>query len=397
VVNVGDGGEAVEFITRGILQARADAAITVRFTADDPGKGAIDGSMLLTSDGAFRDGGVRVRVKSDALSCATVARLSTAYLGQASVDATGTIALDATGSFGDALPHIQGSVAPIVSVKVLSSDPTNLATTNLSATRGVFYFDMVLSRENPIWNFTVEGLDFRADEATVEGMSGAIEIDRFPIGSTWLSDVRATRVSFGKMELSDAHVSFAIDNPRRVAIRQARVGWLDGTVQVASVFIDPMLPKVKTTVDVSNVNAEKLLTLLAETYASTTGQVSGTVNFELDWPEIRLGTGKLSVAGGGRLQFKDKQMLARLLGQDAADPRALEAEHRQAAIDALNDFEFEQMSAEMVETPAGHVTRLVLRGRGRTGTRQPLDLQLNITGVNDALYYGLILGRQLPF
>ncbi len=382
----------VELVTRGSMQAQNDGRLTARMTIRDVAGGAIDGAMSLYPGGALR-----FRALSNALSATTVSTLASAYLGIPFTDIAGTIAFDFSGTFGDGLPHVQGSISPSFSAKIASADPTNLATTNLSASRGVFHFDMVLARENPVWNLSVEDLDFGFSDASFEGVTGGIEIDRWPIGSTWLSDLRARRVSFGKMEMTGALATFAIDNPRRVALRNMRVGWLDGTVEVSSVFLDPLAPKLSTTVQVRNIDAHKLVELLAEPYATTTGKVSGSMQVALDWPELRLGTGKLEVAGGGRLQFKDKQMLARLLGQGSSDPQAPESQQRQAAIDALNDFDFEQMSAEMVEGPDGHVTRLVLQGRGRSGTRQALNLQLNITGVNDALYYGLILGRQLPF
>jgi hypothetical protein len=58
---------------------------------------------------------------------------------------------------------------------------------------------------------------------------------------------------------------------------------------------------------------------------------------------------------------------------------------KQQILDAMADFEFEQLSAVPTRAEGQLVVQVHIQGRGRTGAKQPITLDLNFRGLEETL------------
>jgi hypothetical protein len=54
-------------------------------------------------------------------------------------------------------------------------------------------------------------------------------------------------------------------------------------------------------------------------------------------------------------------------------------------IEALSDFQYDTLEMKLDSTDQGLVGHVHMKGRGRTGAKQPLNYELNITGLEKVL------------
>jgi len=142
-------------------------------------------------------------------------------------------------------------------------------------------------------------------------------------------------------------------------------------------------------VQIARVDLRRLLLLFAPTKAGGEGKITGHLPVIVDWPAVHFGDGSLQAAPGGLLEIKDIGAAAAALDQTG---QSGSTEVKRRVLEALGDFQFDVLHAALGNDSQGLAADLHLTGKGRTGPRTPLDIQMRIHGLDDLLklYLGYI-------
>jgi hypothetical protein len=171
---------------------------------------------------------------------------------------------------------------------------------------------------------------------------------------------------------------------------EGKVALPDG-VEVASDF-----SRFEGRVAVEQISLNDVLRVVTGGRSSGEGFVSGevpvTIMLEGRAARLRIGEGSLAAVGGGVLRLGDATAdLGRLMSQ--SDPRyssdlGMQALQKQV-LEALADFRFEQLSVVFRRSEDDLIVATTAEGRGNSGSRQPLKIEQNYRGLEDALNYYL--------
>jgi hypothetical protein len=197
------------------------------------------------------------------------------------------------------------------------------------------------------------------------------------------------KLTIGKMEFADGSVIFRMNNAHAINIQRTQWTWLGGTVSAENFGLDSLHPKLDATVQIAEVDLRQLLIFFAPTTASGDGTITGRFPVVVDWPDIHFGDGSLLAAPGGSVQVKDMKAIAAALDQTG---QSGSTEVRRRVLEALGDFQFDVLRAALRNDSQGLGADLHLNGKGRTGSRTPLDIEIRIHGLDDLLK--LYLGYQ---
>jgi hypothetical protein len=155
------------------------------------------------------------------------------------------------------------------------------------------------------------------------------------------------------------------------------VGASRATVSGGEVTVDPFVLGTKPTDIVLHAKGVQLGDLLEKTgRVSGKGLVDGSVALHLAGSDWTLKTAALSARSGGTLQVTDQGLRDRFA--KVASPLAVHA----AIANALTDFQFTELVAELGPRGADPELRLKTRGRGRRN-HQELDIAVGVRGVRD--------------
>jgi hypothetical protein len=155
------------------------------------------------------------------------------------------------------------------------------------------------------------------------------------------------------------------------------VGASRAKVSGGEVTVDPFVLGTKPTDIVLHANGVQLGDLLKQTGRVTgNGLVDGSVALHLAGSDWTLKSAALTARAGGTLQIADKSLRDRLAKVDS--PLAVHA----AIANALTDFQFTELVAELGPRGADPELRLKTRGKGRRN-HQELDIAVGVRGVRD--------------
>jgi hypothetical protein len=154
------------------------------------------------------------------------------------------------------------------------------------------------------------------------------------------------------------------------------------------------------TLQLRDVELKALLELLAKDKASGEGKLSGVLPVTIDGSKVDFGDGRITALSGGSLQIKDAAAViptAEAVASTAKDPTSGE-EIKRNIIEALSDFVFEQLSAQLANEDGKLVGYVRIAGHGRTGAKQALDYKLNLRGMDELLraYVGVNKVLSMP-
>lgn len=228
----------------------------------------------------------------------------------------------------------------------------------------------------------------------VEGLTGSVALESLaPPTTPGQQRLTASKLTSGKLALSDGVVEFRIEGPQSILIEQTNWGWAGGRVYSHAFRIDPQNPDVDVVLYADGLRVSDMLALLADNRATGEGTMFGRVPLVVRWPKITFGDGFLYTRPGaaGGLKFLDSETASNLLEQ--SDPRFRSDKNfalvKQRVVDALRDFQYDRLGLELQndqERPGALTARLKVHGKGRTGPKpQELDLTFNFTGVDEVL------------
>jgi hypothetical protein len=259
----------------------------------------------------------------------------------------------------------------------------------LSIGPGVFD---VVATQSPTTRPTLE---LRAKDASVatsnllvSGVTQSLRlVDLSPPASARHQPLMAKLMKIGNAQFTNGQVQFELRPSGELFIEQTKWNWLGGEVSASDVLI-PRDGPIKLTLHARNVELKQLLQLLAKDKASGEGKLTGDIPVTIDGSNIEFGDARITAIQGGSLQIKDAAAIvptAEAAAQAAKTPSQAE-EIKRNILEALKDFQFERMSAELKNEPDGSLGAFIrVSGRGRSGARQGVDYLLRVHRVDLAL------------
>jgi hypothetical protein len=205
--------------------------------------------------------------------------------------------------------------------------------------------------------------------------------------------VEINRLRSGEMIFHNGFVDFAVRNPSSIQIAKSQWNWMGGTISATDAQINPQASELSLVVEAKGLQLKQLLDFFAEDYARGGGRVDARLPVFVQGWRIGFGEGQIENIGGGSVQIIDADTIADAIGE-SKDP--VQSAQRDEIARALRDFEYDVLRADLVyERERGLIAHVDLQGRGRTGARQPLHVEINIDGLDQALLYYLGIQRKL--
>lgn len=200
----------------------------------------------------------------------------------------------------------------------------------------------------------LDGIGGETDGGTIEGLSGAIVLDRLMPPST--APEQTLRI--GKIEagatLMDTSIRFALLPSGILRIGRAETNLANGKIIVVAPAIDFVAQKAKATVTLQGVQLAQLLSLIDLGDLEASGQLHGLIPIRIDDGKLAIDSGALASLGGGTLRFKSER--AKQVLRAGGDQVAL-------MLQALENFSYERLGIGIDKSLAGDA-RLTLRTLG---------------------------------
>lgn len=277
---------------------------------------------------------------------------------------------------------------------------TRLASTNMSIGIGGTNVEGIQAVLNMTGNVAAEALSnlkLTIEQAKFNSAEYELSCDGIS-GSLVLLDlsrpddrqrVAVKRLNIGNSELTDGEVVFQLEDWRSLLIQQTSWKWLGGTVSSGDIRISPPSRKIALTLAVQAIDLHSLLDLLASGRATGEGRVSGAIPMTIDWPRVAFGHGELQAVPGGQLSITDAAVLEQTLDQTIA-VTGQDRGMKQNIVEALNEFQYSVLTADL-NGENGLTAKVRIAGQGKQGLKQPLDLELRISGLDNLLngYLGI--------
>jgi hypothetical protein len=366
--------ETIEVPLGGSVAQQSDGRISISVQLDQERilviGGTLDGSNL-TFAGAADPGRTLLTVRS--------------IWPDAKVGVDGRLKLSGEASWGEhpliAEAKIEVLPSPTTAASVVSDD-------KLRITSGVFHVSADLGNAIP-WRLrgSDAGFVMKQQNVTADGANGEVDfVSLSPLKTPPGQKLTAGKLKIGEMELTGGTLEFAMRASDTIHVQHTDWTWLGGRAWADDFDIIAGQP-VAITVHMRDVELKELLAAFAKDKASGDGKISGDIPVVVvSGSDVRFGNGNVTASRGGKVQISD--MAAILPTAEAAAQAASGASSEQVkknVIEALSDFQYDTLSARLVNEPRGLVTHVQMRGRGRSGNRQPLFYELNLTGLEKPL------------
>jgi len=290
---------------------------------------------------------------------------------------------------------------------------------------GTFGAEGVLRLEGSTFkpDVTVTVLDgaFRSRkwEMDAEGVFATVRLDSLTPPLTPRKELQVAlvkRAKMGKLEVEDGFVAFRLE-PKKgdgetvgwvAYLQRGEWGWVGGRLFAEKVSFDPKAPRYEFTVHARDLKLSKLLALIPGDRAAGVGAVSGQVPIAIEgWPNIQFGNGSFRTTPGqkGWIQIKDTKPLEQAIAQvaRASVPRGLsdqvktkvEEDIRSRILEALHDFEYDELRLDFINREGKFVARAFMKGRGRFGHKQEFGgVTLNFPGLDAFLRDAILVSRE---
>jgi hypothetical protein len=310
------------------------------------------------------------------MNAASLAAVITAFVPQAAAQLQGTIDVHSTFAWQEGAAEINAALRP--HDIALSRGETNLRGIDgvldiAAAVDGSAIRQVALQLEN----FALENADW---DLAVTGASGELLFDSLaPASTAGAQRLNLRRLTVGQVDLTDGTVLFDLHSPEQLEIVQTQWNWLGGAVWAEQFRLDPSKAAVELTLMLRDVDLAALLKLFAEEHATGSGRISGKIPMMIDWPAVSFGDGVLYATTDGGVQIRNREFLEGL-SAPAANGEAAHQLRRVA--EALQDFAYDVLQAELRADEDGLSAHVRMKGRDRQDKHVALDYELNVEGVD---------------
>lgn len=333
----------------------------------------------------LRDGRMMLTVAN--ASGEMISKSIAAFAPAGGVSVGGSLSGDASGEWKDGSASIRGKLQ----IMSKTEESAKASKAKLSVTAGVLQGVMRADpTTRPSLELTVAGLDLATSNLSAQDLAGTIKlIDLFPPKSEPMQHLTAKKLTVGGVELTDGEAQLTIDTSGGgIFVGRTRWQWLGGRIAASDVQVSREGP-IKMVLHARDVDLHQLLALMAKGKASGTGKITGDIPITIDMTgaDVQFGAATLSAAAGGEVQIKDAEAIAPTAeaAAQAAKSPSQSAEIKRNITQALSDFQFEQLSAQLKNEPGGLMADIHMVGHGRGGAKQGLDYNLRVHGVDKAL------------
>ena len=234
----------------------------------------------------------------------------------------------------------------------------------------------------------------RAFGVSIHGLSGAVTLSDLLAPSTPPDQtITIHRITVAGQELASAVASITLKSPNRLVVNQLKFNWTGGVAQAQPFALDPTKPVIATTVVLDRVGLRDVVALVTAGRATGDGTVSGSLPITIDLtrasaPHVEIGDGTFRADAPGNLRLGDSaEDLGKLMEREnpgfASDPMLRDL--RDDVLHAVQDFDYHLLEVGFRRDNFGDlVTAMKIHGRGREN-RLPINLNLNVTGADQAL------------
>ena len=237
----------------------------------------------------------------------------------------------------------------------------------------------------------LDGLSFATDTIAVEGLSGALTLDRLnPPRASAVQTLRARRI-VAAVPFEAPVLRFRFETAHgggRFHIEHAGAGIAGGLLSVTGAVIDSTAEANRMTIRLSGIDLGKLMDMLELEGISGSGVLSGAVPLEFRGETVLVTDGLLEAEGPGVLRFRS---------QPAKRVLAAGGEQAVLLLSVLEDFRYKRLSLSIDKAAAGDtVIRLSTEGHNpavRDG--QPFILNINLSGNLDRVFAAVLEGYRL--
>lgn len=219
----------------------------------------------------------------------------------------------------------------------------------------------------------------RGAATSAEGISGSISFeDLANLVTRPAQSLSIVKLTKGKFELQEGIVTFKLDGRHSLYLTRTEWKWLGGKLWMENLSLDPSHPVVQATAQVADVPLGAFLEFFAGEKVTGDGKLAGTVSLAVDWPDVRVNGGKLVGMAPGIVRLKDQAIMAAALERYPASARQL-------ILEAMADFGYDTLQIDLRsevydgQQDLGAPVHLV--GKGRSGGRQGLDLEIPVHGL----------------
>ncbi len=245
-------------------------------------------------------------------------------------------------------------------------------------------------------------------DASLSGIAGEVTLRQvWPVETSGGQTVAVSAARMGRLNVSDGDVRFRVEREGTVFVEQALFGWAGGQMAARGFRVEPTTGQTSVVVNATNL---QLKTVLSETAgdanASGEGLLVGQIPVRVAWPRVELtGAGYVyaepGAAGVLRLGPDARATVSPTIeaalgggaGGGAGGGDAI-AQVRQRALGALRDFRFDVLRVTLRKQNgvSSAAVRVVGKGSPQSGG-QPIDLTLNVSGIEEALNVWLSVGE----
>jgi hypothetical protein len=198
------------------------------------------------------------------------------------------------------------------------------------------------------------GLGGETDDASVEGISGTIALDRlFPLSTAPDQRLRIRKFDAGVV-IADTSILFSLLPSGVLRIGRAEAVLADGKVIIVAPVIDLTAETVQATLTLEGIRVERIPGLGNVDGFEATGQIDGTVPIRLTGSKIAIKGGMIAARGGGLLRLKSER--AEQVLKTGGEQVAL-------MLQALENFTYENFRIDVDKSLAGDA-RVKLRTLG---------------------------------
>ncbi len=303
----------------------------------------------------------------------------------ARIDADGLLQISGVATWGS--DGVNASTRVQLNHARSATQPASALPGTLHVDSGVFTFTTSSGDAQPLRvNIRDASFDIAGKPINVQGVEGTLAFSQFsPLSSPLDQSLVARKLVLGQVELTDGDTKFQVLAGNKIDVRRMHWQCLGGELLIDGMSIRGNAPS-GFDVQLRDLDLSRALALLAQNKAAGAGKLTGVLPVNLSPSTVHFGEGRLTAQPGGSIQIKNQAAIAQAAREAARQATSPEeaAKIQQEVIDALGDFQFEQLSAQLAEEEGKLVGYIKMTGHGKAQANQPIDYELRVNGI-DAL------------
>jgi hypothetical protein len=362
-----------------------------QLTRIEPGKFRVEGRINLDRP-LLVDGTIDAKSNSLAINAATpgaqdeaLLAVARAFAPEASVGTDGPVSLAASIHWANGKGQAQARLEVLSAGESPASQP---AQANVRIAGGVLQLVSTFGKSSPTLTAELKQMSFSETEHGVDAqnVSGSVKISGFsPLTTPPDQVLTVGRLKYGDTELTGGQIRFRAENG---AILIARTSWdfLGGEVFAQDVRLGIENKPLHVTLQAKDVDLHQVLEKFARGKAQGQGKLNARLPITISRSGISFGDGFIEAEGTGSLSVTDADAIAPVADAAAKNAAAgSQAQVKQNIIQALKDFQFDTLRAEVKNENGRPVAYARLSGHGRGGARQGIIYDWRITGLDEAV------------